>query len=68
MSRVRSFSLAGKSVNVPHSEFREDVERNSVTFDADGYAEVSDTLADALLEFYPKEIESAKKAPAKASA
>lgn len=69
MARVRSLSLAGKTVNVPHSEHRQstdtkDREKNAVTFDADGFAEVSDTLADALLEFYPKDIEAAPKAKA----
>lgn len=62
MAKVRSHSLRGKSVNVPHSEHRHadddgDREKNVVTFDEDGVAEVSDTLAAALLEFYPKDVE-----------
>ena len=62
MAQVRSFSLAEKSVNVPHVEHRiaddvPDHEKNSVTFDEDGLAEVSDVLADALLEFYPTDVE-----------
>ena len=73
MARVRSLSLAGKTVNVPHSEHRESAdspkqERNSVTFGADGFAEVSDTLAASLLEFYPRDVEAAPKEKAKASA
>ena len=71
MGRVRSLSLAGKTVNVPHSEHRQSEdgdgrERNAVAFDADGFAEVSDTMESALLEFYPKDVESAPKPKAKA--
>lgn len=62
MAHVRSLPLAGKSVNVPHSEHRvsadvEDKERNAVTFDSRGFATVSETLANSLVEFYPTQIE-----------
>lgn len=71
MGRVRSLSLAGKSVNVPHSEHRQsedsdDREKNVVAFGSDGFAEVSDTMEAALLEFYPRDVESAPKPKAKA--
>lgn len=70
MVQVRSLSLAGKTVNVPHSEHRvsgdsKEKEKNGVTFDSDGFAEVSETLADSLLEFYPKDVEKASKGKSK---
>lgn len=63
MAKVKSLSLAGKTVNVPHSEHRvsADVkgkERNSVQFGEDGFAEVSDQMAASLLEFYPFDVEA----------
>lgn len=81
MATVRSLSLRGKTVNVPHTEHRvvEDSdkrEKNSVSFNADGTAEVSNTMAEALVQFYPSQISiveldkekapvAKKKAPAK---
>lgn len=64
MATVRSLALAGKTVNVPHTEHREadpDAgEKNSVTFGEDGTAEVSNRLAEALIQFYPSQIEVTK--------
>lgn len=59
--KVRGLGLAGKTLNVPHTEHREadaDAnEKNAITFDEDGFAKVSPTLADGLVEFYPKLVE-----------
>jgi hypothetical protein len=65
MAKVRSFSLRGKTVNVPHSEHRDfsgddNREKNIVTFDGDGFAEVSDVMGAALLEHYPSDVEGIK--------
>lgn len=60
MATVQSQYLAGKTVNVPHTEHTQgvdsdgNVEKGTVTFDADGNAEVSNRLADGLLQFYPR--------------
>jgi len=53
--------LVGSTVNVPHTEHRvagdeKTREKNAVTFDSSGKARVSDTMADALLEFYPNQV------------
>ncbi len=61
MAKVYSQYFAGKSVNVPHSDHRvssdvKEREKNAVTFGADGYAEVSEVFAEALVEFYPRHI------------
>ena len=53
MATVRSQFFAGKAVNVPHTEHRDEGE-GIVQFDESGEAEVSETLADALVEFYPR--------------
>ena len=62
MATVTSQYFAGKTVNVPHTEFSDKKEvrgvpeKGTVTFDDNGKAQVSPTLADALKEFYPKVI------------
>lgn len=68
MVTANSQYFAGKTVNVPHTEHRvvEDTperEKNAVTFDSDGKAEVSEQLAEALLVFYPKLIFITKNEP-----
>jgi len=49
-------ALAGKTVNLPHSEFATDNPKNTVTFGEDGKAKVQDTVADALVEFYGSQV------------
>ena len=69
MAQVRTLSLRGKKVNVPHSEHRHGEtpdgkpEKNVVTFNEDGFAEVSDRMAASLLEFYPFDVELASPPP-----
>lgn len=66
MATVRSQTFAGKSVNVPHSEHRAEGEVAVVRFDEDGTAEVSDVKAQALVEFFPTQIELVEKPKTKA--
>ena len=62
MATVRTLSLKGKSVNVPHLEHRGG--KNVTTFDKEtGEAVVDEFTAKALLEFYPKDIELVKGSP-----
>lgn len=69
MAKVYSQYYAGKTVNVPHSEHRQSAadekEKNSVTFGADGFAEVSQRLARSLVEFYPRFVSVVKAAAKK---
>lgn len=57
MATVKSLPLAGKSVNVPHTEHLGEDETAVVRFAEDGTAEVSDVKAQALAEFYPSQVE-----------
>lgn len=56
---VRSVELKGKTVNLPHSEHYGGANRAAITFNEKGVARVPAFQAQALLEFYPKQVELA---------
>lgn len=63
MATVKSIYFAGKTVNAPHLEHRRGNDKNTVTFDANGYAECSPTMAKSLLEFFPRQVEVVENRP-----
>jgi hypothetical protein len=64
MATVKSQYFAGKTVNVPHTEHRQaapdEKEKNAVTFSEGGTAKVSERLAKALVEFFPRHVSKSK--------
>lgn len=56
-SKIQSTpDLYGSSVNVPHTEHAEPNEKGTVGFDSRGFANVSPTLAEALVLHYPNQV------------